>query len=68
MCLLTQLAEKYRQMPNGGAALRVLPDGAISNGMAIVAKFANPTVATAALEEAGFDKRWNGWKAWKLSA
>lgn len=36
---LTQLAEKYRQMPNGGAVLRVLSDGAISNGMAIEAKF-----------------------------
>ena len=66
--MLKQLAETYRQMPNGGAVLQVLQDGAVSNGMTIVAKFDNPSAAAAALKEAGFDKQWNGWKSTQLAA
>lgn len=60
--MLKNMAHKYRQMPNGGAALQVHPDGAVANGMAIIERFGDVKTATTALKEAGFVERHYGWK------
>jgi hypothetical protein len=59
---LKYLARTYREMPNGGAALLILQDGRVSNGMAIVASFSGVADAVSALKEAGFTERHYGWK------
>ena len=60
--MLKNVVAKYRQMPNGGAALQPLPDGGVSNGLAIIARFGNKKAAIKALQEAGFVERHYGWK------
>lgn len=59
---LDAIADAYRTMPNGGAVLQVLQDGAVSNGMVVIERYSTPSAAISALTKAGFHEQWNGWK------
>lgn len=59
---LDRIARSYRFMPQGGAVLNVTPEGIVSNGMAVVARFSSSRAAKLALLAAGFTKLAWGWK------
>jgi len=59
---LLELARKYREMPNGGAILRALPNGVIHNGIVVVARGRNKKHAGEMLRAAGFENRKGDWK------
>lgn len=61
-CPLSRIAAGYRTMPHGRACLQVLEDGAISNGIAIVARCGDADAAKAKLVNAGFVEVGGGWK------
>jgi hypothetical protein len=54
--LWNNLAEVYRQLPNGGPQLRIT-EGHIDNGTEILARFSTDNEAAMVLEKAGF-KEW----------
>lgn len=56
------IAEAYRKMPYGGAALTVDHHGNISNGMAIVSRYPSKRAAERALRIVGFSEVSYGWK------
>lgn len=58
---LASLFMKYQELPNGGPALSVLPNGAITDGLFIVAKFGSKSSACRQLRKACFLPTLLGW-------
>lgn len=62
---ITNLAEAYRQMPNGGALLTIDEGGLVGNGLRVVAHFTTERSAAFWLRSSGFVRDRRG--RWKLA-
>lgn len=62
---LNDLAENYRNLPNGGPRLTVGSGGQVGDGHHLIGNFGSPAAAESALRSAGFAQSAGGWKLQK---
>lgn len=62
MGIMLRIKRAYMKMPHGGAFLHVTDDGAVNNGVLIVARFTSKRRAQTIMKNLGFRKTAFGWK------